>query len=78
MINDDHGSEGSRLDVWLDISCLFRTRSEAQKAVLAGKIETNVVTVPIGGRNIDSRLHERIVAGELPASSAVTRVARAA
>jgi threonine dehydratase len=50
----------------------------ALAAVLAGKIETNVVTVPIGGRNIDSRLHERIVAGELPASSTATRVARAA
>ena len=28
-----------RLDVWLDISCLFRTRSEAQKACNGGKVE---------------------------------------
>jgi len=28
-----------RLDVWLDVACLFRTRSEAQKACKGGKIE---------------------------------------
>jgi ribosome-associated heat shock protein Hsp15 len=31
----------ARLDVWLDVACLFRTRSEAQKAVRNGKIEVN-------------------------------------
>ena len=30
-----------RLDIWLDVSCLFRTRSEAQKACKAGKIDVN-------------------------------------
>lgn len=30
-----------RLDVWLDVACLFRTRSEAQKACKAGKIQVN-------------------------------------
>ena len=30
-----------RLDIWLDIACLFRTRSEAQKAARGGKIEVN-------------------------------------
>lgn len=30
-----------RLDVWLDIACLFKTRSEAQKASRAGKVEVN-------------------------------------
>ena len=30
-----------RLDVWLDVACLYRTRSEAQKACRAGKIEVN-------------------------------------
>jgi ribosome-associated heat shock protein Hsp15 len=30
-----------RLDIWLDVACLFRTRSEAQKACKAGKIEVN-------------------------------------
>src|SRR5580765_2432399 len=28
-----------RLDVWLDVACLFKTRSEAQKACKGGKIE---------------------------------------
>jgi ribosome-associated heat shock protein Hsp15 len=30
-----------RIDVWLDISCLFRTRSEAQKACKIGRVEVN-------------------------------------
>jgi ribosome-associated heat shock protein Hsp15 len=32
---------GTRLDVWLDVSCLFKTRSEAQRACLGGKVEVN-------------------------------------
>ena len=30
-----------RLDIWLDVACLFRTRSEAQKACKNGKIDVN-------------------------------------
>lgn len=30
-----------RLDVYLDVACLFRTRSEAQKACKGGKVEVN-------------------------------------
>ncbi len=30
-----------RLDVWLDIACLFKTRSEAQRACTGGKVEVN-------------------------------------
>ena len=30
-----------RLDVWLDIACLFRTRSEAQKACKIGRVDVN-------------------------------------
>jgi ribosome-associated heat shock protein Hsp15 len=30
-----------RLDVWLDVSCLYRTRSEAQRACKGGKVEVN-------------------------------------
>ncbi len=30
-----------RLDVWLDVACVFRTRSEAQKACAGGKVEVN-------------------------------------
>jgi ribosome-associated heat shock protein Hsp15 len=41
MINDDDVTEGARLDVWLDVACLFKTRSEAQKAVRGGKVSVN-------------------------------------
>lgn len=34
-------SSPTRLDVWLDVSCLFRTRSEAQKACKGGKVDVN-------------------------------------
>lgn len=30
-----------RLDVWLDVACLFKTRSEAQRACKGGKIDVN-------------------------------------
>lgn len=30
-----------RLDVWLDVACLFKTRSEAQKAIRTGKVAVN-------------------------------------
>ena len=30
-----------RVDVWLDVVCLYRTRSEAQKACQGGKVEVN-------------------------------------
>jgi ribosome-associated heat shock protein Hsp15 len=41
MVNDQREPEGVRLDVWLDVACLFRTRSEAQKACQGGKVEVN-------------------------------------
>ena len=42
MVNDgDPGDVGVRLDVWLDVACLFRTRSEAQKACKSGKVDVN-------------------------------------
>ena len=34
-------TEGVRLDVWLDIACLFKTRSEAKRACEGGKVEVN-------------------------------------
>jgi len=40
MVNGD-GAAGVRLDVWLDVACLFRTRSEAQKACRSGRLEVN-------------------------------------
>ena len=30
-----------RLDVWLDVACLFKTRSEAQKECKAGRVDVN-------------------------------------
>ena len=33
--------ETVRLDVWLDVACLFKTRSAAQKACASGKIDVN-------------------------------------
>jgi len=30
-----------RLDVWLDVACLFRTRAEAQRACKGGKVDVN-------------------------------------
>lgn len=30
-----------RLDIWLDVACLFKTRSDAQKACRNGKVEVN-------------------------------------
>jgi ribosome-associated heat shock protein Hsp15 len=40
-MDDDQRDDGVRLDIWLDIACLFRTRSEAQKASKGGKIDVN-------------------------------------
>jgi ribosome-associated heat shock protein Hsp15 len=30
-----------RLDIWLDVACLFRTRSQAQRACKLGRIKVN-------------------------------------
>jgi ribosome-associated heat shock protein Hsp15 len=37
----DGAPASSRLDVWLDFACLFKTRSEALGAISAGKVEVN-------------------------------------
>ena len=37
----DESATTVRLDVWLDIACLYRTRSEAQRACQGGKVEVN-------------------------------------
>lgn len=34
-------SPSVRIDVWLDVTCLFKTRSEAQQACKLGKISVN-------------------------------------
>jgi ribosome-associated heat shock protein Hsp15 len=30
-----------RLDIWLDVACLFKTRAEAQRACKGGKVDVN-------------------------------------
>jgi ribosome-associated heat shock protein Hsp15 len=37
----ENRSDPLRLDVWLDVACLFKTRSEAQKACRGGKVSLN-------------------------------------
>jgi ribosome-associated heat shock protein Hsp15 len=37
----DHEDTGVRLDIWLDVACLFKTRSEAQNACRSGKVDVN-------------------------------------
>jgi ribosome-associated heat shock protein Hsp15 len=32
-----------RLDIWLDVACLFRTRSEAQRECKLGRVQVNGV-----------------------------------
>ena len=33
--------EAMRVDVWLDVACLFKTRSEAKRACEGGKVDVN-------------------------------------
>jgi len=44
-----------RLDVWLDVACLFRTRSEATKACRLGKVD-------VGGQT--AKPHREIKPGD--------------
>lgn len=43
MSDDDapHPAEGGRIDHWLDVACLYKTRSEAQRAIRAGQVTVN-------------------------------------
>lgn len=34
-------TDSIRLDIWLDVACLFKTRSEAKRACEGGKVEVN-------------------------------------
>lgn len=40
-MTDSARSTAIRLDVWLDVACLFKTRSEAQHACRLGQIDVN-------------------------------------
>ena len=41
MSDHEPNAETVRLDVWLDVACLFKTRSAAQKACTSGKVDVN-------------------------------------
>jgi len=41
MADQQDGPGDARLDVWLDVACLFKSRSEAQKACRGGKVTIN-------------------------------------
>jgi ribosome-associated heat shock protein Hsp15 len=41
MTDHECPPDSVRLDVWLDVACLFKTRSAAQKACTSGKIDVN-------------------------------------
>lgn len=41
MPSKDAVTDHVRLDVWLDVACLFKTRSEAQRACRGGKVDIN-------------------------------------
>src|SRR3954463_14711222 len=41
MVKLNEGPDGVRLDIWLDVACVYRTRSEAQKACRGGKMDAN-------------------------------------
>ena len=41
MRKEDDGADPVRLDIWLDVACLFKTRSEAQQACKSVKVDVN-------------------------------------
>ena len=41
MVNVQEPAGDVRLDVWLDVACLFKTRTEAQRACKLGKVRVN-------------------------------------
>jgi predicted rRNA methylase YqxC with S4 and FtsJ domains len=60
-------NESVRLDVWLDVACLFKTRSEAKRACEGGKVEVN------GENAKPHRVLARVIASRSVAASAGTR-----
>ena len=41
LVVNDPVRDSVRLDVWLDVACLFKTRSEAKRACEGGKVDVN-------------------------------------
>ena len=48
-------ADAVRLDTWLDVACLFKTRSEAQKACKLGKVAVN---------GVDAKPHREVEVGD--------------
>jgi ribosome-associated heat shock protein Hsp15 len=40
-VNETLRPDSARIDVWLDVACLFKTRSEAKRACEGGKVLVN-------------------------------------
>ena len=51
-------ADSVRLDIWLDIACLFKTRSEAQRACKVGRVAVNAV---VAKPHRDLRVGDEIV-----------------
>ena len=47
--------DGARLDVWLDVACLFKTRSEARRACRLGQVRVN---------HVDAKAHRLLRVGD--------------
>ena len=41
MATGEGEAGGVRLDIWLDVACLYRTRSQAQAACANGRVQVN-------------------------------------
>lgn len=55
-----------RLDQWLDIACLFKTRSDAQKACKNGKVDVNTQTAkPHRELKVGDEIHIRRPLGRI-------------
>jgi ribosome-associated heat shock protein Hsp15 len=67
--------ESVRLDIYLDVACLFRTRSEAQRACKGGKVEVSGVSAK---PHRDVRIGDEIVITRPLGRKQHVRVARLA
>ncbi len=51
-------ADSVRLDIWLDVACLFKTRSEAQRACKVGRVTVNTV---VAKPHRDVRIGDQLV-----------------
>ena len=60
VYNEISVGDSVRLDVWLDVACLFKTRSEAQRACKSGRVVVNGI---VAKAHRDLRIGDEIVIG---------------